>query len=105
MKYRVMYQISNVVREKYRYLFEEREISIHELNETHKLVATIDAANLNEVFRIMNSYEENPLSIENGEHGQEIAREVGHTSMSINDVVIGEDNVAYRIAMFGFDPL
>lgn len=64
-------------------------------------VGSVMAESEEDVFRLMNDYATNPLSAENG--GQDTARKVGHTSMSVGDVVVPFDTRKKRVvAGLGF---
>ncbi len=85
--------------------FNEREIKIEEIEETHCKVADVTATNLDKVYAIMNKagVEPNPLANDDGQSMLE-AKNIKHTSMSINDI-IHVDGEWFQCAFLGWNKL
>ena len=85
------------------FFFDQPELAISDLAETHVLVKEIEAADVNEVFYQMQGEVWSP----NGE-ARELIRSLGldHTSMSVGDVIYDVESQTYlRCNPFGWSEI
>jgi hypothetical protein len=94
MRYRVYYAVNPT--------FQEGPFDLNDLRQTHKMVAVVSAPNLEELFHHMQGDNWSP----NGE-ARHLIEDLGlrHTSMSVGDVAVDDNNVAHLVVTFGFKKL